>query len=257
MTPTLSPHPLRVAFVTGAAGGIGRAAALAFAAAGHAVAVVDRQLEGARETERMIADAGGLAMCLQADVAQAADVDAAVAATVARWGRLDCAFNNAGIEGALGPLHEIPDDDFDRVMSVNVRGVWLCMKAEVRQMLAQGGGAIVNTASVAGLVGAGAMPAYTASKHAVVGLTKAAAVAYSSKGIRVNAVCPGVIETPMAERAGLSSNPRVKEAMLRAHAMGRFGQPQEIAAAALWLCSDAASFVTGHAMPVDGGFTTM
>ena len=244
----------KVAFVTGAAGGIGRAAALAFAQAGHAVAVIDRQVAAGRETAAMITEAAGDAIFIEADVTHATDVDAAVRATLERWGRLDCGFNNAGIEGAMGPLHTIDDDDFDRVMGVNVRGVWLCMKAQLRQMLEQGGGVIVNTASVAGLLGAGAMPAYTASKHAVVGLTRAAAVAYSRHGIRVNAVCPGVIETDMAERAGLTSRPDVQQALLRAHPIGRFGRPEEIAAAALWLCSDAASFVTGHAMAVDGGF---
>jgi NAD(P)-dependent dehydrogenase (short-subunit alcohol dehydrogenase family) len=244
----------RVAFVTGAGGGIGRAAALTFAARGLAVAVVDRQVESGEQTAEMIRAAGGQAFFLAADVTRGEEVRGAVAATVERFGRLDCAFNNAGIEGMLGALHTIDDDDFERVFSVNTRGVWLCMKAQLQQMLAQGGGAIVNTASVAGLVGAGMMPAYSASKHAVVGLTRSAAIAYSRHGIRINAVCPGVIETDMATRAGLTSKPQVQEALLRAHPIGRFGRPEEVAKAVVWLCSEEASFVTGHAMAVDGGF---
>ncbi|HYC43800.1 MAG TPA: SDR family oxidoreductase [Noviherbaspirillum sp.] len=242
--------------VTGAAGGIGRAAALAFAREGARVAVVDVDGKGGEETVALIAQAGGEAFFFKADVSQSAQVEAMVGAVVERYGRLDCAFNNAGIEIEHLPLAESDEATFDRVMSVNVKGVWLCMKHEIRQMLKQGGGAIVNTASVAGLVGAPGMPIYAASKHAVVGMTKTASAEYGKAGIRVNSVCPGIIRTPMLERA-LEREPRREKSILKAHPIGRLGEAEEIANAAVWLCSDAASFVTGHQLAVDGGLTSI
>lgn len=242
--------------VTGAAGGIGRAAALAFAREGARVAVVDVDTAGGEETVALIAQAGGEVFFRKCDIAQAAQVEAMVAAVVECYGRLDCAFNNAGIEIEHLPLAEADEDTFDRLMSVNVKGVWLCMKHEIRQMLKQGGGAIVNTASVAGLVGAPLMPLYAASKHAVVGMTKTAAAEYGKAGIRINSVCPGIIRTPMLERA-LEREPRREKSIVKMHPIGRLGEAEEIANAAVWLCSDAASFVTGHQLAVDGGLTAI
>jgi NAD(P)-dependent dehydrogenase (short-subunit alcohol dehydrogenase family) len=246
----------KVALVTGAAGGIGRAAALAFGRAGASVVVADLSAEGGQQTADLIREAGGKALFVKANVAIASEVDAMVAAGVAQFGRIDCAFNNAGIEEEHLPLGESDEAAFDRIMAVNVKGVWLCMKYQIRQMLKQGGGAIVNTASVAGLVGAPTQPIYAASKHAVVGLTKTAAVEYGRAGIRVNSVCPGVINTLMLTRA-LEREPEREKRMRKIHPIGRFGEADEIANAALWLCSDQASFVTGHQLAVDGGLTAM
>lgn len=187
---------------------------------------------------------------------QAAQVQAMVAQVVAHFGRLDCAFNNAGIEEEHMRLADCEEATFDRIMGVNVKGVWLCMKYQIAQMLTQGGGAIVNTASVAGLVGAPKMSAYSASKHAVIGLTKSAAVEYGRKGIRVNAVCPGVIRTEMLERA-VQADPKVATTVAGAHPIGRIGEPDEVAAAVLWLSSEASGFVTGLAHTVDGGLTSV
>ena len=204
----------------------------------------------------MIKAAGGEALFVRADVTQAADVEAMVVATVRAFGRLDCAFNNAGIEEEHMRLAECTEETFDRIMGVNVKGVWLCMKYQLAQMVAQGGGSIVNTASVAGLVGAPKMSAYSGSKHAVLGLTKSAALEYARKGIRVNAICPGVIRTAMYDRAVLA-DPKVAPAVAQLHPVGRIGEAEEVAAVVLWLCSDAASFVTGHAHTVDGGMTAV
>jgi NAD(P)-dependent dehydrogenase (short-subunit alcohol dehydrogenase family) len=242
----------KVALVTGAGSGIGRAAALAFAEAGARVVAADVDEAGGAATAAQITEAGGDGVFVRADVAVAGDVAGLVAAAVARYGRLDCAHNNAGIAGGGGLTGDTPDDVWERVLRVNLTGVFLCLKAELAQMLRQGGGAIVNTASVAGLVG-GAGSAYVASKHGVVGLTKNAALEYAPQGIRVNAVCPGVITTPMVERA-LAARPGLEEAWRAAEPVGRFGDPGEVAAAVVWLCSDAASFVTGVALPVDGGW---
>ncbi len=246
----------KVALVTGAAGGIGRAASLAFGRAGASVVVADLSAEGGQQTADLIRAAGGKALFVQTNVAIASEVGAMVAAAVAEFGRIDCAFNNAGIEEEHLPLGESEEAVFDRIMVVNVKGVWLCMKYQIRQMLKQGGGAIVNTASVAGLVGAPTQPIYAASKHAVVGLTKTAAVEYGRAGIRVNSVCPGVINTLMLTRA-LEREPEREKRMKKIHPIGRFGEADEIANAALWLCSDQASFVTGHQLAVDGGLTAM
>ena len=242
----------KVALVTGGSSGIGRATAQIFAREGAKVVVADVNVEGSEETVGLIRAAGGEAVFLKTDVAQATEVEAMVKKAVETYGRLDCAFNNAGIEGALQPTIEYDVTVWDRVLSINLRGVWLCMKTEIRQMLSQGGGAIVNTASAAGLVAVPGMSAYVAAKHGVVGLTKTAALEYAKAGIRVNAVCPGGVDTPMVQRV-FSSNPQFAEAAASAEPVGRLAQPAEIGEAVVWLCSDAASFVTGLPMAVDGG----
>ena len=242
----------KVALVTGAGSGIGRAAARIFAREGAKVAAADVNQASAEETVGLIRAAGGEAFGLQADVSKAAEVEAMVAAVVETYGRLDCAFNNAGIEGALASTADYTEADWAPVIAVNLTGVWLCMKYEIPRMLETGGGAIVNTSSAAGLLGAPRMPAYVASKHGVVGLTKTAALEYAKSGVRVNAVCPGVIDTSMVGRLK-ERRPRMFEKIVRGEPIGRIGRPEEIAETAVWLCSDAASFVTGHAMSVDGG----
>jgi len=242
----------KIALVTGAGSGIGRATALVFAREGAKVVVADIVVDGGEETVRQIKAAGGEALFVKTDMAKAAEVEAMVQKAVATYGRLDCAHNNAGIEGATGRTADYREEDWDRVISINLTGVWFCMKYEIAQMLKQGGGAIVNTASDAGLLGVPQMPAYVASKHGVVGLTKTAALEYAKSGIRVNAVCPGVIKTPMVERITGQRAGRA-ERMAAAEPVGRMGKPEEIAEAVVWLCSEAASFVTGLPMPVDGG----
>ena len=243
----------KVALITGAGSGIGRASALAFAREGAKVAVADIVVEGGEETVRMVKEAGGEAFFIKVDVSNAADVEAMVNAVVDTYGRIDCAYNNAGIEGRLASTDEYPEDVFDKVIDINLTGVWLCMKYELPHMLKQGSGAIVNTASGAGLIGVAGMSAYVASKHGVVGLTKTAALEYAKSGIRVNAVCPGLIQTPMVERI-TADQPQLGEALVAAEPVGRTGKPEEIAESVVWLSSDAASFVTGHAMSVDGGY---
>lgn len=250
----MSDENAKVALVTGAASGIGAAAARIFAAHGERVVVSDTNEAGGQATVDRITDAGGEAIFVRADVSVAADVQALVAATVENFGRLDHAFNNAGIEGEQASLAEIAEDDWDRLIGINLRGVWLCMRAEIPVMLERGGGAIVNNASVAGLVGFAGAGAYAASKHGVVGLTRAAALDYAQLGLRVNAVCPGIIDTPMVARA-VEGNPELAAGLKAAEPIGRLGTPEEIGEAAYWLCSDAASFMTGQAIAVDGGFT--
>jgi len=242
----------KVALVTGGGSGIGRATALVFAREGAKVVVADIVVAGGEETVRLIKAAGGEAVFIKADVSKAAEVEALVKKTVETHGRLDCAFNNAGIEGEVAQTPNCTEENWDRTIAINLKGVWLCLKYEIPQMLKQGGGAIVNTASVAGLVGFQGTPAYVASKHGVAGLTKTAALEYAKAGIRVNAVCPGVIHTPMVERA-FSASPQMAEAAIAMEPVGRLGKPEEIAEAVVWLCSDAASFVTGLPMVVDGG----
>ena len=242
----------KIALVTGAGSGIGRATALVFAREGAKVVVADIVVEGGQETVQQIEAAGGEAIFVKADVSQAADVETLIAQTVETYGRLDCAFNNAGIEGGVKPTIDCTEEEFNRTIAVNLTGVWLCMKYEIQQMLSQGGGTIVNTASAAGLVGFPGLPDYVASKHGVVGLTKTAALEYAKSGIRVNAVCPGVIQTPMVER-GAQLSPGFDELAVSMEPVGRFGQPSEVGEAVVWLCSDAASFVTGIPMQVDGG----
>ena len=243
----------KVALITGAGSGIGRASALAFAREGAKVAVTDIVIEGGEETVRLVKEAGGEAFFIKVDVANAADVEAMVNTVVDTYGRIDCAYNNAGVEGRLASTDEYPEDVFDKVIDINLTGVWLCMKYELPHMLKQGSGAIVNTASGAGLIGVDGMSAYVASKHGVVGLTKTAALEYAKSGIRVNAVCPGLIQTPMVERL-TAEQPQLGEALVAAEPVGRTGKPEEIAESVVWMCSDAASFVTGHAMSVDGGY---
>lgn len=242
----------KVVLVTGAGSGIGRAAAQIFAREGAKVAAADVNLAGAEESVGLIREAGGDAFSLQADVSRATEVEAMVNAAVDHYGRLDCAFNNAGIEGALASTTDYTEAEWAPVIAVNLTGVWLCMKYEIPHMLNAGGGAIVNTSSAAGLLGAPRMPAYVASKHGVVGLTKTAALEYAKSGVRVNAVCPGIIDTSMVGRLK-ERRPRMFEKIVTGEPIGRMGQPEEIAETAVWLCSDAASFVTGHAMAVDGG----
>lgn len=243
----------KVALVTGGGSGIGRAAALIFAREGAGVAVADYAVEGGEETVRAIEGAGGEAVFIRADVSKTADVEAMITKVVDMWGRLDCANNNAGIEGTPAPLADCTEENWDRTINISLKGVFLCMKYEIPQMLKQGGGAIVNTSSVAGLVGFRRLPAYVASKFGIVGLTKAAALDYAQAGIRINAVCPGVIRTPMVERF-TGGDPRAEAQLAAGEPVGRLGAPEEVGEAIVWLCSDAASFVTGHAKAVDGGW---
>ncbi len=242
----------KVALITGGGSGIGRASALVFAREGARLAISDIAVEGGEETVRRVRAAGGEAVFIPADVSQAVQVEALVGQVVKAYGRLDCAFNNAGIEGEIQQTAECSEENWDRTLLINLKGVWLCLKYEIPQMLKQGKGAIVNTASVAGLVGFQGLPAYVASKHGVVGLTKTAALEYARAGIRVNAVCPGVIHTPMVERL-FGKQPHWGETVQALEPVGRMGKPEEVAEAVAWLCSDAASFVTGLAMAVDGG----
>ena len=242
----------KVALVTGASSGIGRATALVFAREGARVVVADLNVVGGQETVQLVKAAGGEAVFVETDVAQADSVEAMVQTALDTYGRLDCAHNNAGVEGVLSRTAEQTEQDWEPVIRINLKGVWLCMKYELPHMVRQGSGAIVNTASGAGLIGVKRMAAYVASKHGVIGLTKTAALEYAKSGVRVNAVCPGVIQTAMVERVS-GRRPDVLEKMIAAEPIGRSGQPEEIAESVVWLCSDAASFVTGHAMAVDGG----
>ena len=243
----------KFALITGCASGIGRAAALAFARAGAVVTCADVDQKGGDATVALIREARGTAAFVHADVTDPAQVQALVAHVVSTHGRLDCAFNNAGIEGDVIELHDVTERNYDRVMGVNVKGVWLCMKYEIRQMRKQGAGAIVNTASVAGLSGFPSLGIYVASKHAVVGLTKSAAVECAQSGIRVNAVCPGPVDTPMMERIASNEGQPGRKDFEAIVPMRRYAAPKEIAETVAWLCSDQASYITGVCMPVDGG----
>jgi len=248
----------KVALITGGAAGIGRATALAFAREGARVVVADvNELEG-RETVRLIRDAGGDALFVRTDVSSSADWEGVIAETLREYGRLDILFNNAGIEGKSAPTADYTEEDFDRVLAVNLKGIWLGMRTAIPQMLKQGKGAIINTSSILGLVGFGGASAYTASKHAILGMTKVAALEYSAQGIRINAVCPAFIKTPMLDR-GLGQLPNAQEILAQIstlHPVGRMGQPEEVASLVLFLASDEASFVSGAAYLVDGGYTT-
>jgi NAD(P)-dependent dehydrogenase (short-subunit alcohol dehydrogenase family) len=245
----------KAALITGGGGGIGRATALAFAREGARVAVADYAAETAAETVAMVNSSGGQAITLTGDVSRDRDVKAMLDDTIVAFGRLDCAFNNAGIapyqvDASGKKTAEWSESSFDRMIAVNLKGVWLCMRAEIRQMLTQGGGAIVNTGSIAGLIGLVTSSAYVAAKHGVVGLTKTAALEYAESGIRVNAVCPGFIETRMTEE----TMRRRGETILAQIPVKRMGSPEEIAEMVVWLCSDRASYVTGAAYNVDGGW---
>lgn len=244
----------KAALVTGASSGIGKATAFAFARDGYAVALADIDNAAGADVLKTLQDEGRQALFMQCDVADAAQVNALVHQCVATFGRLDVAFNNAGIEGVPAATADCTHENWDRVIGVNLTGVWLCMRAELKQMLQQPeGGAIVNCSSVAGIAGLPTVPAYVASKHGVIGLTRTAALEYATRNIRVNAVCPGAIETPMLER--FMHGEQGRQQMIATEPVGRIGTPDEIAAAVVWLAGPAASFVTGHALAVDGGWT--
>lgn len=243
----------KVGLVTGGTSGIGRDAAILFAKAGAKVVVAGRREVEGKETVELIRGAGGEGLFVKTDVSRAADVEALVEKTVEKFGRLDVAFNNAGVEGAWIPITEQSEEDWDSTIDINLKGVWLCLKYEIRQMLKQGGGgAIVNMASVAGWIGSAGAATYCASKHGVIGLTKSAALETAKNGIRINVVCPAVIETPMGER--IFGAPEMKKYAIGLHPIGRFGKPMEVAEAVLWMCSERASFMTGQSLVLDGGF---
>lgn len=243
----------KVALVVGGSSGIGRAGAFALAEAGAKVVVAARREAEGVEVARAIVERGGEALFVRADATVAADVQALVARTVDRWGRLDCAFNNMGISGDFAQVADVEEEFFDRLMAANVKSVWLCMKYQIAQMLGQGGGAIVNMASYLGYGGHPYATLYGATKQAVIAMTKGAAVAYAKRGVRVNAVCPSVIgETPMFDFAQQAA-PEGMAAAIAEIPLGRVGKPAEVADAVVWLCSEQASFVTGHSLPIDGG----
>ncbi|WP_419710555.1 SDR family NAD(P)-dependent oxidoreductase [Pseudomonas sp. NFX224] len=244
----------KVALVTGAASGIGLATAKAFAQAGAAVALVDVNGEAAKAQAEALVAAGYTAIGLRCDVADTDQVEAMVKETIATFGQLDAAFNNAGIQNILAEIADATVDDYDRVMSINLRGVWACMKFELEHMRRQGSGTIVNCSSLGGLVGGAERANYHAAKHGVIGLTKSAALEYAARNIRVNAVCPGLIWTPMVDQMVASGQGEALEGMTKAVPMGRHGQPEEIADAVLWLSSASSSYVTGQSISVDGGF---
>jgi NAD(P)-dependent dehydrogenase (short-subunit alcohol dehydrogenase family) len=243
----------KVAIVTGGGSGIGRATSMAFAAEGAKVVVADVVVVGGEETAKMVRDTHGEAIFVKVDVSNAEQVKAMVDKTVEVFGRLDCAANNAGITPSPISVSRCTEESWDKCIAINLKGVFLCMKFEAPRMLRSGGGSIVNTASMVGLIGDGGHPAYAASKHGVVGLTKTVAIQYGKAGIRVNAVCPGVIRTPMSEKA-FTENPDLRAMSIGMAPMDRAAEPEEVARAIVWLCTSEASFITGHALPVDGGY---
>ena len=243
----------RVVLITGGTSGIGRETAVHFAKAGAKVVVAGRREQEGQETVELIGAAGSSGFFVKADVSKAAEVEALVQKSVERFGRLDIAFNNAGIEGVWVPIVRQSEEDWDRTIAINLKGVWLCLKYEIQQMLKQGGGgAIVNMASIMGQIGSAGAAAYSASKHGVIGLTKSAALEVAKSRIRINAVCPAVVETDMGKR--IFGAPPVHKFVLGCHPIGRFGRPAEIAEAVVWMCSDRASFMTGQSLALDGGF---
>jgi NAD(P)-dependent dehydrogenase (short-subunit alcohol dehydrogenase family) len=244
----------KVALVTGAASGLGLATAKAFAESGAAVALADWNEQAVRSAAEELKAQGHRALAIHCDVSDDAQVKTMVEQTVAAFGRLDAAYNNAGVQNVLAETADSPRDDYDRVMAINLRGVWSCMKFELQQMRKQGSGAIVNCSSLGGLVGGAERGTYHAAKHGVIGLTKSAALEYAARGIRINAVCPGLIQTPMSDQMVAAGQGEALKAMEKSVPMGRVGRPEEIADAVLWLCSDAASYVTGQSISVDGGF---
>lgn len=244
----------QVALVTGAGGGIGLATARAFAEAGAVVIIADRDATLIEAAADQLRSMGDQVVAVTCDVTDRGQVQAMIEQAVKTYGRLDAAFNNAGINCDAAPMAETEDEEFENVVNINLRGVWNCMKAELRQMMAQGSGAIVNCSSIGGMRGSKGRAAYSASKFGVIGLTRAAALDYADKGIRINVVCPGIIgNTPMAARVTKNYDPDIVKAFVAAEPIGRLGEPEDIAAAVLWLCSPAASFVLGHAMVIDGG----
>jgi NAD(P)-dependent dehydrogenase (short-subunit alcohol dehydrogenase family) len=244
----------KVTLVTGAASGLGLATARAFAEAGAAVALADIREDAVRSAAEGLVAAGHKAIAVRCNVADEAEVAAMVEQTVSTFGGLDAAFNNAGVQSPVAETADAGGEDFDRVTAINLRGVWSCMKYELRQMREQGSGAIVNCSSLGGLVGIAGRGTYHASKHGVLGLTKSAALEYASRGIRINAVCPGIFDTPMVADMLVGQQEAMKE-LMKDQPIGRLGRPEELAAAVLWLCSPGASFVIGHALAVDGGYT--
>lgn len=247
----------KIALVTGSGAGIGRATAKTFASEGAKVVVSDVNREGGEETVKMIEKAGGTALFMAADVSKKTAVSDLIAKIIATYGRLDCAVNNAGIEGKIAPFADQAEDNFDAIIAVNLKGVYLCVQAEIMAMLKTGGGAIVNVSSVAGLIGFPGLSPYVASKHGVIGLTKNAALEYAKSDIRVNAICPGGVDTRMLDSLAeqtTSGAQSATEMMAPLHPMGRIGTPQEIADLIVWLCSARAGFITGTAIPVDGGY---
>ncbi len=245
----------KIVLITGGGSGIGRAAALAFAENGAKVVAADISVSAGEETLKLIKKFGGEGIFIQTDVCRADQVSALINKTVEAYGRLDCAFNNAATEGAIASTVDLSEENWDQVLGVNLKGTWLSMKYEIPQMLKQGGGVIVNASSLAGLVGFRELPAYVASKHGIIGLTKSAALEYAKFGIRINAVCPGLIDTPMLQRQ-TRGDAKVIAQITNFEPMGRLGKPEEVAKTVVWLCSDEASFMTGHALSVDGGWVT-
>lgn len=243
----------KVVLVTGGTGGIGQETAIAFARAGAKVVVSGRREEQGQKTVSLIEQEGGEATFVQTNISQATEVEAMVAKTVETYGRLDYAFNNAGTEGKLAPITELTEADLDRVIDVNLKGTWFCLKYEISQMLKQGGGSIVNTSSGLGEVGGAQLSLYSASKHGIIGLTKSLALEYAKQNIRINAICPGPIDTGMPDR-GTSSKEALENYISTFVPLGRMGTPIEVAEAVVWLCSEAASFVTGATLAVDGGY---
>jgi NAD(P)-dependent dehydrogenase (short-subunit alcohol dehydrogenase family) len=245
------PFINKIALVTGASSGIGRATAIAFAKKGAKIVALDCKENN--ETINLIKELGSDAIFIKCDVSKSSDVKTMIEKAIATFGQIDYAFNNAGIEGTKATTWECSEENWDKTIGINLKGIWLCMKHEIPEMLKLGKGVIINCASVAGLIGFNGLPAYVSSKHGVVGLTKTAALECATHGIRVNVVCPGVIQTPMIDRLTGKTKESIQQ-FTALEPMGRFGLPEEIANAVVWLCSDEASFVTGHAMAVDGGF---